>query len=307
MVAYHEILLNNVNPNPHISFSKTEWKTVVIRILSSIKTRPFLIMSAALALVNDWIFQLELEVESSANSKSVSAITSSNSAAAAVAPAPAASTVKEGNATDTDADTAAKKEKKPKIKKEKAPAAPVAPPATEEINLNSLDLRVGVIVKVKKHDTADKLYCEEIDIGEAEPRQIASGLVPHYTLEEMEGRRLIVIANLKPRNLVGFKSCGMVLCAALAQEDGSEKVEFLDPPIDAPLGSRVVVYEEGMTELIHVPSPLTASQCDKRKAFEKVAAELRTDEEGVGVFRGKKLMCDGKVCTAPTLRGALLR
>ena len=59
---------------------------------------------------------------------------------------------------------------------------------------------------MKKHDTADKLYCEEIDCGEDQPRHIASGLVPHYTLEEMKDRRLIVICNLKPKSLVGFKS-----------------------------------------------------------------------------------------------------
>jgi hypothetical protein len=44
---------------------------------------------------------------------------------------------------------------------------------------------VGVITKVWKHETADKLYCEEIDVGEAEPRQIASGLVPYYTEEQV--------------------------------------------------------------------------------------------------------------------------
>ncbi len=104
----------------------------------------------------------------------------------------------------------------PKEKKEKVKSA--APPTVvetaakekEELDINALDLRVGVIVKVQKHETADKLYCEEIDIGEPEPRCIASGLVPHYSLEEMQNRRLIVIANLPPKKLVGFKSQGMV-------------------------------------------------------------------------------------------------
>lgn len=89
-----------------------------------------------------------------------------------------------------------------------------------EINLLSIDLRVGVITKVEKHPTADKLYIEEIDVGEAQPRAIASGLVPHYTLEEMQNRRLIAICNLKPRTLVGFKSHGMVLCAVKKDENG---------------------------------------------------------------------------------------
>ncbi len=62
--------------------------------------------------------------------------------------------------------------------------------------------------------------------GEEEPRHIASGLVPHYSLEEMQNRRCLVLCNLKARNLVGFKSHGMVMCAAKEKEDGSEKVLY---------------------------------------------------------------------------------
>ncbi|KAF1784734.1 NAD(P)-binding domain [Phytophthora cactorum] len=108
------------------------------------------------------------------------------------------------------------KEQKPKAKKPKAPKpakAPAADPNQPEIT--KLDIRVGKIVKVWKHETADKLYCEEIDVGEDEPRHIASGLVYHYSLEEMQDRRVLVLCNLKPRNLVGFRSHGMVMCAAV--------------------------------------------------------------------------------------------
>ena len=80
----------------------------------------------------------------------------------------------------------------------------------EDLTINSIDLRVGVIRSVTRHATADKLYCEEIDVGEETFRPIASGLVPYYSLEQMMGRKLIVVCNLKPRNLVGFKSQGMV-------------------------------------------------------------------------------------------------
>lgn len=74
---------------------------------------------------------------------------------------------------------------------------------TLELTINAIDLRVGVIRKVWRHETAEKLYCEEIDVGEDSPRLIASGLVPYYSLGEMEGRKLIAVCNLKPRNLVG--------------------------------------------------------------------------------------------------------
>lgn len=49
-----------------------------------------------------------------------------------------------------------------------------------------IDLRVGQIVEVAKHEAADTLYVEQIELGEAEPRTVVSGLVKHFTLEEMK-------------------------------------------------------------------------------------------------------------------------
>ena len=69
----------------------------------------------------------------------------------------------------------------------------------DQPDICKLEFKVGQIVKVWIHPDADKLYCEEIDCGEDQPRQIASGLRPHYTLEQMQGRRLIVVSNLKVR------------------------------------------------------------------------------------------------------------
>lgn len=199
----------------------------------------------------------------------------------------------------------AKKEGKKGGKGRPVKVEPKYPPKDVE-TLHALDLRVGVITEVEKHATAEKLYCEKIDIGEPDgPRNIASGLVPHYTLEEMQGKRLIVVANLKPKKLVGFQSFGMVLCAAKAKEDGTEKVEFVDPPADAPIGARVIV--EGM----EMYDPLTGAQVDKQKIFEKVANVLKTNEEtGEAEYKGNKLIVEGEgggVCKAPTVKGGLIR
>ena len=133
-----------------------------------------------------------------------------------------------------EAEASAKEEKPKAEKKKKAPAAPAG-----DIDVSKLDIRVGVITKAWLHEEADKLFCEEIDIGEEDgPRNIASGLRAHYDLEDLEGQRVLVLANLKTRKLVGFPSHGMVLCAA--SEDGS-KVEFIEPPADAKIGERVMV------------------------------------------------------------------
>jgi aminoacyl tRNA synthase complex-interacting multifunctional protein 1 len=258
----------------------------------------------ALGLLNDLIAELEV---------SVSALSASN--LPLQPPGASAPETVEAAAGDEEAS----KEKKTWEKKKGGGGAgrPVKvepnPPPKDVDTVNALDFRVGIITKVSKHETADKLYCEEIDIGEAEPRQIASGLVPHYTVEQMLGRRLIVVANLKPRNLVGFKSYGMVLCAATpdASHPSGEKVEFVDPPAGAMPGDRVV--GEGLT----CYDPLTPAQVEKQKAWEKVGALLRVDEQGVAQWNGVRLVVAessnpaglgaSNLCTAPNVRSAPVR
>lgn len=91
-----------------------------------------------------------------------------------------------------------KKDKKPKQNQKKA--APTVDPNLPDIC--KLEFKVGVITKVWVHPEADKLYCEEIDVGEEDgPRQIASGLRAHYSEEEMLGKRVLVVGNLKVSRL----------------------------------------------------------------------------------------------------------
>ena len=103
-------------------------------------------------------------------------------------------------------------------------------------DVTALDIRVGKIVKVWPHETADKLYCEEIDLGNGEVRQIASGLRPFYQdAADLQDRVVLVLCNLKKRNLVGFPSHGMVLCASNADHTA---VELVVPPEGSQLGDR---------------------------------------------------------------------
>jgi tRNA-binding EMAP/Myf-like protein len=97
-------------------------------------------------------------------------------------------------------DASVKKDKKDAKKKQtKAPAKPAAAAPSEDLpEICKLEFKVGLITKVWVHPDADKLYCEEIDVGEeGGPRQIASGLRLHYSEEEMLGKRVLVVANLK--------------------------------------------------------------------------------------------------------------
>ena len=156
-----------------------------------------------------------------------------------------------------------------------------------------LQLVVGKIVEIKAHPDADSLFIEKIDIGEAEPRQIISGLRKFYTEEQMLGRLLVVVANLKPSKLKGTKSAGMVLCAA---SDDHSQVELVDPPAGSVAGD--VIHAEG------IPATPDAKVDPKKKnhAWRKAIPLMRTNAQRVAVFEGVPLVVDGKgQCTVPSL------
>jgi methionine--tRNA ligase beta chain len=105
------------------------------------------------------------------------------------------------------------KEEKQKGKKDDAKgekkadaSAAAAEGDQEDLDPSKLDIRVGHVVKCWNHPDSEKLLCEEIDLGEGTLRTIASGIRPHYAAEELQGRKVCVLANLKDRNLAGFKS-----------------------------------------------------------------------------------------------------
>ena len=188
-----------------------------------------------------------------------------------------------------------KKEKKAKeIAKSKA-AQKGGSGGADQPEFTKIDIRVGQITKVWHHPDADKLFCEEIELGEeGGPRQIASGLREHYTLEEMQDKKVLVVANLKAANIVGFKSNGMVLAA---KGDDGKKVEIVCPPDDAPVGERVFI--EGLSG-----EPFSSAQVKKKKVWDSVVKGLKTGENGVATWDGKEIKTSVGVCSAVSLVGA---
>ncbi|MBC8548039.1 MAG: methionine--tRNA ligase, partial [Candidatus Brocadiales bacterium] len=91
-----------------------------------------------------------------------------------------------------------------------------------------IDLRAAKIIEITRHPEADKLYIETLNAGDEEPRQIVSGLVPYYTEEELLGRTIILVYNLKPANLRGIKSQGMLLAASTESENNGIKTEQVE-------------------------------------------------------------------------------
>lgn len=133
-------------------------------------------------------------------------------------------------------------EKKPKEQSQAAPAGPFA-------MFRRMDLRVGTVVEVSDHPDAEKLFVLKVDCGEGEPRQLVTNLKWRYTAEEMMGRRLIVISNLKPAKFRGVQSMGM-LTAADDENMGGDTVHLLAPSCDIPNGTRMDCGVEGTSSRI---------------------------------------------------------
>ena len=84
-------------------------------------------------------------------------------------------------------------------------------------DFEKIDLRVGTVVDSKRVEKTDKLLCSQIDLGEGKPRTVVSGIAKYYAPEDIIGKQVIVVANLKPVKLRGILSEGMVLCASDAE------------------------------------------------------------------------------------------
>ena len=98
----------------------------------------------------------------------------------------------------------------------------------------ALDLRVAKILSVTNHPNADSLYVLNIDAGEAEPRIVCSGIKSSYSPQELEGRLVLLFANLKAAPLRGVMSSGMIL----AGETENKKTSLVSVPPESKIGER---------------------------------------------------------------------
>ena len=193
-------------------------------------------------------------------------------------------------------------------------------PAKEEESggapYDSLDLRVGRIVKAWRHPEAEKLFVEEVDVGEAEPRQvgarctrrrvlrtrapreltaapqICSGLVGYVPDESLQDRLVVVLCNLKARNMRGVKSFGMLLAAS---DEKHEKVELLSPPAGATVGERVRFGDAPQT------GPDSENKVQKKKIWEGVQPELLTTATGAAAYKELPMLTSAGPVTVATL------
>ncbi|WP_312336880.1 methionine--tRNA ligase [Anaerospora hongkongensis] len=117
----------------------------------------------------------------------------------------------------------------------KVQPAPAADSSQEEITIDDfgkMDLRVAKVLTCEKVKGADKLLQFTVDLG-TETRTVISGIAKHYQPEELVGRNVVMVANLKPAKIRGIESRGMLLSASC-----EDKLILVDAP-DMPAGSRV--------------------------------------------------------------------
>jgi len=164
-------------------------------------------------------------------------------------------------------------------------------PAPDLDDMSKLDFRVGKIVKAEKHPKADKLYLEEIDLGDDKPRTVFSGLVGLIPLEEVQGARVICWCNSEPKPMGGYTSNAMVLCASNADKT---KTEFITPPEGAAIGDRVRVAGHDGVQLEKIV---------KKRIWDRASKDFSVNDELVATYKGIPFMTSAGPCKAQTLKG----
>ena len=107
-------------------------------------------------------------------------------------------------------------------------------PEIEYGDFDKLQFQVGKIIACEEVPKSKKLLCSQVKIGN-EVKQIVSGIKAHYSAEEMVGKKVMVLVNLKPAKLAGVLSEGMLLCA----EDAEGNLALLTPEKDMPAGAEI--------------------------------------------------------------------
>ena len=101
-------------------------------------------------------------------------------------------------------------------------------------DFEKMQFQVGEIIACEEVPKSKKLLCSQVKIG-SQVKQIVSGIKQHYSAEEMVGKKVMVLVNLKPAKLAGVLSEGMLLCA----EDADGNLALLTPEKDMPAGAEI--------------------------------------------------------------------
>ncbi|MDO8481343.1 MAG: methionine--tRNA ligase [Nanoarchaeota archaeon] len=153
-------------------------------------------------------------------------------------------------------------------------------PLLQEKPSFALNLRVGEIIEANPHPEADKLVVLSVSLGD-QRRQIVAGIRAHYALEELKGKKIIVVTNLKPAKLRGLESQGMLLAG---EEGGVLGVLTCDAPVGTSVG--IEGFENSAAQI-------------KYEEFQKVKLEVKN---GKAFANGFQLNATGKEVVAERIK-----
>ena len=144
--------------------------------------------------------------------------------------------VKAGLMTQAEADAEEKAENADPAENAGADAMDEEPKAEIEYeDFDKCQFQVGEILECKEVPKSKKLLCSQVKVG-SQVKQILSGIKQYYSADEMVGKKVMVLTNLKPRTMAGLKSEGMLLCAENAEGDLALMVPEKDMPAGAGIG-----------------------------------------------------------------------
>jgi len=175
-------------------------------------------------------------------------------------------------------------------KKEKHAKVP-QPPAADEDPFVKAHLQVAKVVDVGYVDNSDKLYLCKVEVSPGEIRQVVTGLRKYVPEDELKGRMVLTILNLKVAKLAGQVSEAMILATEVEVSPGSGEfsVKLLNVPAGAAIGDQV--FEDGK------PAPNAYPKECKSKIWDTVKDKLKV-VGGKATYDGKPLTCASGVCFA---------
>ena len=149
--------------------------------------------------------------------------------------------IKSPHATEAEAvpNAPAAAETKPDPPMQRATEADAVEGVTSFIEIGDfakVEMKVGEVLTADRIPKADKLLLLTIDVGETAPRQVLAGIAQYYEPEALVGKKVVVVANLKPRKLRGYESQGMVVAASIGEEGRPVIATFTE---DVPNGARL--------------------------------------------------------------------
>lgn len=190
---------------------------------------------------------------------------------------------------DVPVQTTVKEANKAKTSKSKQKKKAAAPSLGDYFKA---DIRIGEVKEVQVHPSREDMYVQQIDLKEGHLRQIVSGIAAFIDPSNLQGTLVVVLSNVKPADIHGVESHGIVLCASL---DDKSRLEVLRPCAGSRAGDRVVV--DGCA----VSDPDSNFNAKK---LHKLKKKLSLDKDGTVIYEGAALQTSEGPIAVPFFENA---